>query len=154
EETLFGSDHRWACGCSAPGPAGSALRCCNPRGLSQYTPPTRDGRIPVCSSCRQPDSVWPRYSVEKAMTFGDPALTASTLVLCAAAALAAQSNAPPNPFDTPEGIERGRVLFQTHCSYCHGTKGEGGRGADLTGGQYRHGGSEPELFGTVRNGIG
>ncbi len=58
-----------------------------------------------------------------------------------------------NPFDTAEGLEQGVALFQTHCSYCHGARGEGGRGADLTTGQYRHGGTEANLFTTVRNGI-
>lgn len=58
-----------------------------------------------------------------------------------------------NPFDTPEGLEQGTALFQTHCSYCHGSRGEGGRGADLTTGQYRHGGTDANLYTTVRNGI-
>jgi cytochrome c oxidase cbb3-type subunit III len=59
-----------------------------------------------------------------------------------------------NRFDNPEGIEEGRALFQLHCSYCHGARGEGGRGADLTAGQYRRGGSDANLYNTVRNGIG
>jgi putative heme-binding domain-containing protein len=50
-------------------------------------------------------------------------------------------------------VEQGTALFQTHCSYCHRARGEGGRGADLTTGQYRHGGSDANLFTTVRNGI-
>ena len=58
-----------------------------------------------------------------------------------------------NPFDTPQDLEKGRGLFQTHCSYCHGSHGEGGRGADLTAGQYRYGSSDAELFATVRRGI-
>ena len=58
-----------------------------------------------------------------------------------------------NPFDTPQDVELGNRLFQTHCSYCHGAGGEGGRGADLTTGQYRFGGSDAELFNTIRNGI-
>jgi cytochrome c oxidase cbb3-type subunit 3 len=64
-----------------------------------------------------------------------------------------QATAPSNPFDTPEGVTQGGALFQTHCSYCHGARGEGGRGADLTNGQYRHGGSDANLFTSVRNGI-
>ena len=48
---------------------------------------------------------------------------------------------------------QGGRLFQTHCSYCHGASGEGGRGADLTAGQYRLGGSDEELFRTIRYGI-
>jgi len=49
--------------------------------------------------------------------------------------------------------QQGAALFQLHCSYCHGARGEGGRGADLTTGQYRHGGSDAELYSTVRHGI-
>lgn len=58
-----------------------------------------------------------------------------------------------NPFDSPRDIEKGGALFQVHCSYCHGTHGEGGRGAELTSGQYRYGGSDADLFTTIRNGI-
>jgi putative heme-binding domain-containing protein len=57
------------------------------------------------------------------------------------------------PLTSPQDVELGNQLFQTHCSYCHGSFGEGGRGADLTTGRYRFGGSDAELFNTVRNGI-
>ena len=50
---------------------------------------------------------------------------------------------------TPDGAG----LFQTYCAYCHGTHGEGGRGADLTTGEYQHGSSDSDLFSTVRYGI-
>ena len=77
---------------------------------------------------------------------------------CLIAALAgaqdpATATVEKNPFDTPQDLEQGGRLFQTHCSYCHGSHGEGGRGADLTAGQYRYGGSDAELFATVRRGI-
>ena len=58
-----------------------------------------------------------------------------------------------NPFATEADIQQGGVLFQTHCSYCHGVHGEGGRGADLTAGEYRMGGSDRELFKTIRTGV-
>jgi putative heme-binding domain-containing protein len=58
-----------------------------------------------------------------------------------------------NAFDTAEGRQQGAALFQTHCAYCHAAQGEGGRGADLTTGSYRHGGSDSELYATIRNGI-
>jgi putative heme-binding domain-containing protein len=58
-----------------------------------------------------------------------------------------------NPFNTTQDAELGGRLFQTHCSYCHGAHGEGGRGADLTSGQRRYGSSDAELFRTIRNGI-
>src|SRR5262245_56257264 len=61
--------------------------------------------------------------------------------------------ASKNPFATAEDVQLGARLFQTHCSYCHGTNGEGGRGPDHTHGQYRYSGSYAELFSTIRDGI-
>src|SRR5438034_7596456 len=43
-----------------------------------------------------------------------------------------------NPFETEADIQQGAALFQTHCSYCHGIRGEGGRGADLTARSEEH----------------
>ncbi len=63
------------------------------------------------------------------------------------------AQAQTNRFDTAEGVEEGRALFQIHCTYCHGARGEGGRGTDLTTGEYRQGGSDADLFMTVREGI-
>jgi len=63
---------------------------------------------------------------------------------CAIALAAAQT-----PADGPETAP----LFSKNCAYCHGSRGEGGRGADLTTGIYNHGGSEADLFKTIRNGI-
>jgi putative heme-binding domain-containing protein len=72
-------------------------------------------------------------------------------------ALAGAATALPipdtNPFTSESDVRAGEALFQTHCSYCHGSFGEGGRGADLTAGVYRHGGRDPELYASVRNGI-
>lgn len=45
------------------------------------------------------------------------------------------------------------AVFAARCAYCHGAHGEGGRGADLTTGQFRHGSSDAELFSVIRNGI-
>ena len=58
-----------------------------------------------------------------------------------------------NPFSSDADVQQGSALFQTHCSYCHGANGEGGRGADLTAGIYRRGGRDPELYTTIRYGI-
>ena len=58
-----------------------------------------------------------------------------------------------NPFSSDADIQQGQALFQTHCSYCHGASGEGGRGADLTAGIYRRGGRDPELYASVRFGV-
>jgi putative heme-binding domain-containing protein len=58
-----------------------------------------------------------------------------------------------NPFSSEADIQQGQALFQTHCSYCHGASGEGGRGADLTAGVYSRGGRDPELYASVRFGV-
>ncbi len=58
-----------------------------------------------------------------------------------------------NPFSSDADVQQGSALFQTHCSYCHGANGEGGRGADLTAGIYRQGGRDPQLYASIRNGI-
>ena len=79
-------------------------------------------------------------------------------VLCALALTAgmrAQSPQVPetNPFTSEADVQQGAALFQTHCSYCHGSFGEGGRGADLTAGIYRRGGRDPDLYASIRYGI-
>jgi putative heme-binding domain-containing protein len=58
-----------------------------------------------------------------------------------------------NPYASPEDVEIGRRLYEGRCGHCHGQSGEGGRGAVLNGGRFRHGGSDRALFGTIRNGI-
>ena len=58
-----------------------------------------------------------------------------------------------NPFDTEADAKVGRQYFLGHCSFCHGSEGEGGRGVNLTTGRYRMGSSDRELFRTVRRGI-
>jgi putative heme-binding domain-containing protein len=61
--------------------------------------------------------------------------------------------ADKNPHDTPADAARGRQYFLGHCAFCHGPAGEGGRGVNLTTGQYRMGSSDAELFRTIRRGI-
>ena len=75
------------------------------------------------------------------------------LLLAGSSWLVVAAWAQTNPFDTPEGVQQGAALFQTHCTYCHGARGQGGRGSDLTTGQYQHGGSNAALYASIRNGI-
>ena len=58
-----------------------------------------------------------------------------------------------NPLNSEADAVLGRQLFMGRCALCHGRDGEGGRGAALNTGQYRHGDSDREMFLTVRNGI-
>src|SRR5688500_381165 len=58
-----------------------------------------------------------------------------------------------NPFDSDADAAIGKQYFVGHCAQCHGPEGEGGRGVNLTTGQYRHGSSDRELFQTIKRGI-
>lgn len=58
-----------------------------------------------------------------------------------------------NPHTTPADLELGRAIYNGRCGQCHGLEGEGGRGSALNTGRFRHGGSDRELFLTIRNGI-
>lgn len=50
-------------------------------------------------------------------------------------------------------VSRGKALFLKNCSACHGDTGKGGRGPDLTTGQWKHGGSDDELVKNITKGI-
>ncbi len=58
-----------------------------------------------------------------------------------------------NPHDSAADAALGRKYYMGHCVHCHGPEGEGGRGVNLSTGQYRHGGSDSELFRTIKNGV-
>lgn len=92
--------------------------------------------------------------------------TAATLIglwLACLLSAAAQAPARPartaatvpetNPFTSAADIALGRAVYNGRCGQCHGLEGEGGRGAALNTGRFRHGASDRELFLTIRNGI-
>jgi len=58
-----------------------------------------------------------------------------------------------NPHTSREDIAAGARSYRSHCAECHGLRGEGGRGPDLTRGEYRHGSSDAALFKTIDDGI-
>ena len=93
-------------------------------------------------------------------------LIACVWISCGSPALAQgpakpRSLAGPAPTDLPDtnphtsaaDLETGRQLYEGRCGHCHGQKGEGGRGAVLNAGRFRHGNSDRELFLVIRNGI-
>lgn len=49
-------------------------------------------------------------------------------------------------------VEGGKI-FRSHCAECHGLKGEGGRGPNLTTGVFFHGASDADLHRNVTDGI-
>src|SRR5690349_23982803 len=89
-----------------------------------------------------------------------------SVTLSAGIHLAAQGNPQAakvkNPVPaTPESLMRGQSEYQRLCANCHGSNGKGGPGndltppaPDLTGTQWQHGGTDGELFYTIKNGVG
>jgi putative heme-binding domain-containing protein len=51
-----------------------------------------------------------------------------------------------------DAIESGRGMFRIYCSPCHGIRADGGRGPDLTIGQYTAGDSDQALYNVIANG--
>ena len=65
------------------------------------------------------------------------------LLLVTAVTLSAQQR---NPRTTPADAAAGAKIFRSHCAECHGLKGEGGKGPNLSSGVYYHGSSDASLF--------
>jgi putative heme-binding domain-containing protein len=71
----------------------------------------------------------------------------------AALGVAAAQAPTKNPFaGDAAAAETGRVRFRGACSLCHGIKGEGGRGPDLTLGAYAAGDTDADVYNVIANG--
>ncbi|WP_051293002.1 cbb3-type cytochrome c oxidase N-terminal domain-containing protein [Olivibacter sitiensis] len=54
---------------------------------------------------------------------------------------------------SPETIAAGAAAFQTNCAVCHGDKGQGGIGPNLTDDYWLHGGDVKAIFKTIKYGV-
>jgi cytochrome c oxidase cbb3-type subunit III len=70
------------------------------------------------------------------------ALLSFLSIVCAASARGAQND-----------VERGRNLFESHCSRCHGIGGTGGEGPSLARPRLRHAADDESLFKVIQDGI-
>src|SRR5579885_3801206 len=75
------------------------------------------------------------------------------LAVAAAATFAQEGKDVRNPRTSPADIAAGAKTFRSHCSPCHGIRGEGGRGPNLASGRFYHGSSDKALLETISNGI-
>lgn len=58
-----------------------------------------------------------------------------------------------NPHTSADDLAWGRRAYRVHCASCHGIDGKGGRGSDLTSGDFYHGGSDADLYRNIEDGI-
>jgi putative heme-binding domain-containing protein len=70
-----------------------------------------------------------------------------------AVGLLAQQDDLSNPRTSAADVAQGERTFRSHCSPCHGLKGEGGRGPNLAAGIFYHGASDADLLRNISNGI-
>jgi putative heme-binding domain-containing protein len=79
----------------------------------------------------------------------------TTILVVAVAIVMGMAQAPrTNPLaGDPKAPEEGRVIFRGSCSLCHGIKGEGGRGPDLTLGSYAAGTTDGDLYSVIAGGV-
>lgn len=62
--------------------------------------------------------------------------------------------AQENPYkNDPGAVEVGRGVFRIACSPCHGIHAEGGRGPNLTLGDYSVGNRDADLYGVISKGV-
>jgi cytochrome c oxidase cbb3-type subunit III len=50
-------------------------------------------------------------------------------------------------------VVEGKAAFVTNCVVCHGEKGEGKIGVNLTDNRWLHGGAPMSIYGTIRDGV-
>src|SRR5260370_8674694 len=69
--------------------------------------------------------------------------------------LAAQgpAEATRKPVTTPEDLAAGERIYRRQCAYCHGTQGEGGRGATLARPRLLHAPDDQAMFQVIARGI-
>ena len=73
-------------------------------------------------------------------------------LLLVSGALLAQT--PDNPLAADaNAASAGNSVFRLYCTPCHGIRGQGGRGPDLTKGVYSSGERDSDLFRSISNGV-
>ena len=76
------------------------------------------------------------------------------LLTYASAGPQAQAPADTNPLaGNATAITQGRNIYRGRCAVCHGIDAKGYRGSDLTTGDWVHGGSDAQVFKTIKSGI-
>ncbi len=86
------------------------------------------------------------------------AVAIGVLALVPLAGVAVQAQEREQPRDNPlqgnaTAIKQGQNIYRGRCGVCHGIDAKGYRGSDLTTGDWVHGGTDPQIFKTIRTGV-
>ena len=73
--------------------------------------------------------------------------------LCATVAWSQAPSGAAKPPATPEDLAAGEHFYRTECAYCHGARGEGGRGVSLARPRLPHAPDDATLSAVIENGI-
>ena len=79
--------------------------------------------------------------------------TAAFFLFCSLAVAQGPTQPTPQPVTTPKDLAAGAGIFRTQCAYCHGQRGEGGRGATLARPRLLHAPDDLALFNVIAAGI-
>jgi putative heme-binding domain-containing protein len=84
-----------------------------------------------------------------------PAALWCTLVSWPPTAVAQDTDqARTNPLQgNPTALKQGQNIYRGRCAVCHGIDAKGFRGSDLTTGDWVHGGSDAQVFKTIKTGV-
>src|SRR5256885_15431656 len=63
------------------------------------------------------------------------------------------TEATPQPKSTPQDITSGTRIYGSQCAYCHGTRGEGGRGAVLARPRLLRAADDRAVFDIIAKGL-
>jgi len=78
---------------------------------------------------------------------------AAFLLFCLLAAAQGPTEPTGQPPVTPEALAAGERIFRTQCAYCHGDRGEGGRGPSLAHPRLVRAPDDLALFNVIARGI-
>src|SRR2546423_13797651 len=82
-----------------------------------------------------------------------PLQAGAVLLFCCCAAMAQDPVLMPQPPVTPADVASGERIYRIQCSYCHGPRGEGGRGATLARPRLLHAPDDAAMFKVIADGI-
>ena len=94
----------------------------------------------------------------RAGRFGPAAITLVFTCLLALAPAWAGAQVPEKERTNPlqgnaTALKQGQNIYRGRCGVCHGIDAKGYRGSDLTTGDWVHGGSDGQIFQTIRAGV-